>query len=264
MVAIAEPGIYRGTLRHRRFRPHAHEFRYPVFLAMLDIDRLPETMARSAFSSYNHFNWASFEERDHFGDPHVALRQRLEEAAKTEGVSLPTGRVMLLTNLRYLGYCFNPISFFYFLDEQGNVPVVLAEVNSTFGEHKNYWLWSGNRLGEIGMRFSCAKEMHVSPFMPMELAYVWRFNEPGERLNVHMALRDEAAAGAKVFDATMRLERAPVTGARLALTLLRFPLMTAQVMLAIHWQALKLWLKRVPVHTHPEKLKALRAAKEAT
>jgi len=250
VVAIAEPGIYRGTLRHRRFRPHAHEFRYPVFLAMLDIDRLPETMARSAFSSYNHFNWASFEEKDHFGDPHVALRQRLEEAARTEGVSLPTGRVMLLTNLRYLGYCFNPISFFYFLDEQGNVPVVLAEVNSTFGEHKNYWLWSGNRLGESGMQFSCAKEMHVSPFMPMELGYEFALTAPGKTLTAHMETVD---GGAPLFDATLTLERRPWTGGELLRALLGHPAMTAKVVFAIHWEALRLWLKKVPVFTHPDR-----------
>ena len=248
MVAIAEPGIYRGTLRHRRFRPRAHEFQYPVFMAMLDVDRIPETMARSVFSGYNRLNWASFEDRDHFGDPRVPLRERLTASAKAEGVTLPVGPVMLLTNLRYLGYCFNPISFFYFLDQQGNVPVILAEVNSTFGEHKNYWLWAGNRTSGTGLRFSCAKTMHVSPFMPMELGYEFALTAPGQTLTAHMETVD---GGAPLFDATLTLERRPWTSGELFRTLLAHPAMTAKVVVAIHWEALRLWLKKVPVFTHP-------------
>jgi DUF1365 family protein len=246
-----EPGIYRGTLRHRRFRPVAHEFEYPVFMALLDIDRLAETMAQSPFSSYNRFNWASFEERDHFGDASLRLRDRLAADALTHGVPLPAGRVMLLTNLRYLGYCFNPISFFYFLDDEGRVPVVLAEVNSTFGEHRNYWLWSGNRTEAGGMQFRCAKSMHVSPFMPMELGYEFALTAPGRTLTAHMETVD---GGNRLFDATLTLERRPWTGGELLRTLVAHPAMTAKVTFAIHWQALRLWMKKVPVFTHPDRV----------
>ncbi len=219
-------------------------------MALLDIDRIPETMARSALSGYNRFSWASFWEKDHFGDARLTLRERLVAAAKSAGVSLPTGRVMLLTNLRYLGYCFNPISFFYFLDDSGGVPVVLAEVNSTFGEHKNYWLWQGNRQGQDGMKFSCPKEMHVSPFMPMELGYEFALTAPGKTLTAHMATVD---GGAPLFDATLTLERRPWTSSELLRTLLAHPAMTAKVIFAIHWEALRLWMKKVPVFTHPDR-----------
>jgi len=228
----------------------AHEFRYPVFLALLDIDRIPETMGISPVSGYNRFAWASFHEKDHFGDPGLPLRQRLETAAAEAGVSLPKGRVMLLTNLRYLGYCFNPISFFYFVDEAGEVPVVLAEVNNTFGEHQNYWLWKGNRQGEHGLRFSCEKVMHVSPFMPMELGYEFALTAPGRTLTAHMETVD---GGAPLFDATLTLERHAWTRGELLRTLLAHPAMTAKVIFAIHWEALRLWLKRVPVFTHPDR-----------
>ena len=120
------PAIYRGKLRHRRFRPTAHDFSYSLFMVLLDIDRIPETMKRSPFSSYNRFNWASFCERDHLDGSSEPLRQRLAKDAAAQDVTLPDGPVFLLTHLRYLGYCFNPISFFFFYDKEGGVPVVLA------------------------------------------------------------------------------------------------------------------------------------------
>ena len=259
--------IYHGSLRHRRFAPREHAFSYPRFMVYLDLAELDTVFGGRWLWSTRRAALARFNRTDHLGDPALPLDRAVRDLVESRGGSRPAGPIRLLTHLRYFGHCFNPVSFYYCFDAAGErVECIVAEVNNTpWGEQHCYVLSAPLAPPVEGRRsYRSAKAMHVSPFMPMELAYVWRFNEPGERLNVHMALRDEAAAGAKVFDATMRLERAPVTGARLALTLLRFPLMTAQVMLAIHWQALKLWLKRVPVHTHPEKLKALRTAKEAT
>lgn len=202
-------------------------------------------MAQSRFASYARFNWAGFHERDHFGDPAVPLRKRLFDDAAARGVPLPDGPIFLLTNLRYLGYCFNPISLFYFYDADGRVPVMMAEVNSTFGESRNYWLWSGNRENGSA-RFRCAKAMHVSPFMPMDLDYDFTLTAPGERLVAHMSTLDVDGA---CFDATLTLNRHPwsaLTGALIAQ-----PMMTAKVIAAIHWQALRLWIKGVPVFTHP-------------
>ena len=114
-----ESSLYVGKLRHRRFEPSPHEFSYPVYMAFLDIDRLPELMKVSWFSSYNRWNWTSYCERDHFGDPAKSLRRRLEEDAGREGLRIPGGKIFLLTHLRYLGYVFNPVSFFYFYNEAG-------------------------------------------------------------------------------------------------------------------------------------------------
>ncbi len=142
---IPDPGLYTGTLRHRRFRPRKHEFTYKLFMAWLDIDRIPELMAQSPWTSYNRFNWASFAERDHFGDPRLPLRERVAQDARIHGVPLPDGPIFLLTHLRYLGYCFNPISFYFCYDRSGRLDTILAEVNSTFGESRNYWLWPKNQ-----------------------------------------------------------------------------------------------------------------------
>lgn len=133
-----DSALYTGKLRHRRFSPRAHEFTYPVYMAFLDIDRLPELMRVSRFASYNRWNWTSYDERDHFGDPHIPLRKRLEEDAAKQGIRLPDGQIFLLTHLRYLGYGFNPVSFFYCCDRTGRLAMTLGEVNNTFGESHNY------------------------------------------------------------------------------------------------------------------------------
>ena len=259
--------IYHGWLRHRRFAPRPHAFRYPLFMMYLDLAEL-DTVFRGrwlwsarprALCALARFNRA-----DHLGDPAVPLDQAVRELVQRETGRTPGGPIRLLTHLRYFGHCFNPVSFYYCFDAAGeNVECVVAEVNNTpWGERHCYVLNQPvQSVPGKHQRHQSEKVFHVSPFMPMNLAYEWGFSQPGETLNVHMALHerptaaDANAARQKVFDATMQLEHAPVTGARLAGMLLRFPLMTVQVVTAIHWQALRLWLKRVPVHTHPAKLK---------
>ena len=110
-----ESALYVGKLRHRRFSPRAHAFEYPVFLSFLDVDEIPKLMRRSPLSSYGRWNLISYFERDHFGDPSQSLRARLVEDAQKNGISLPDGKIFLLTHLRYFGYVFNPVSFFYFM-----------------------------------------------------------------------------------------------------------------------------------------------------
>lgn len=254
---IPEPGLYNGTLRHRRFRPRKHEFTYTLFMAWLDIDRIPDLMAQSPWTSYNRFNWASFQERDHFGDPRRSLRERVAQDARMHGVPLPEGPVFLLTHLRYLGYCFNPISFYFCYDQSGHLDTILAEVNSTFGESRNYWLWTHNRQpSSNSLHYRCRKTMHVSPFMDVNLDYEFVITEPGEKLVAHMNTIERGAASPQsFFDATLALEHEPWTARSLSRVLLRHPWMTAQVIGAIHWQAFRLFLKQVPVFTHPARMR---------
>lgn len=244
-----ESGIFRGTLRHRRFDPVRHEFTYSLFMAFLDIDRLPELMRAAPFLSLNRRNIASFYEADHFGDRTKPLRKRVEEDAAAHGISLPDGKIFLLTNLRYLGYAFNPISLYYCYNRAGKLEMVLAEVNNTFGETKNYWLTTLNQLpASNARRYRCPKAMHVSPFNKMELDYEFVLTEPGEALVAHMNTLDD---GKHFFDATLSLRREEWSARSAGLALLRFPWMTAKVIAAIHWEALRLWLKKAPVYTHP-------------
>jgi hypothetical protein len=156
--------------------------------------------------------------------------------------------------LRYLGYNFNPISLFYCYNREGELRAVLAEVNSTFGETTNYWLSEANQLpSRNSSHYRCLKVMHVSPFMPMELDYDFILTPPAERLVAHMNTLDHGTVN---FDASLTLDRQPWSAAVLHRTLLAHPWMTAKVITAIHWQALKLFLRGTPVFTHPARRKA--------
>ncbi|MBM4194960.1 MAG: DUF1365 domain-containing protein [Gemmatimonadetes bacterium] len=239
---MIDSGLFVGTLRHRRFTPVAHAFTYPVFMALLDIDRVSELMRVSAVTSYNRWNWASFDDRDHLGDPSRPLRDRLVADAARHGIELPDGPIFLLTHLRYLGYCFNPVSFFYCFDRAEHLQVVLAEVRNTFGGAHNYWL----RPDSASPTFHAAatKSLYVSPFMPVDLEYAFAFTAPASHLVAHM---NTVKAGSVCFDATLSLARRPWSSAEIRRALVRHPAMTATVMAGIHWQALRLWWKGVPV-----------------
>jgi uncharacterized protein len=247
---MMESALYFGLVRHRRFRPAKHEFEYPLFMAFLDVERIPVLMRASHLASYNRWNWASFYESDHFGDVRKPLRQRLEEDATRNGVQLPDGQIFLLTNLRYLGYNFNPVSFFYCFDREEKLQVILAEVNNTFGETQNYWLSAANQVlaSEKVRSFEFAKAFHVSPFIGMACRYHWTFMAPGDSLVVQTNVAENDQA---LFDGTLRLERRPWSAKWLRYALLRFPWVTAKTITAIHWQAARLRLKKVPIVHHP-------------
>ena len=250
-MSAPSPGLFVGSVRHRRFTPVAHGFQYPVFMPLVDIDRIPELMAVSRLTGYNRWNWASFDDRDHLGDPHVPLRERLRRDAASAGVAIPDGPILLLTNLRYLGYAFNPVSFFYCYDGESRLQMVLAEVHNTFGGAHNYWLTSANRLPfDRSFRYATRKAFHVSPFMPMSLDYEFTFTPPEDRLVAHISTLD---AGTRNFDATVTLDRRPWSAAEIRRALFRFPWLTGKVMAAIHYEALRLYLKRAPFYANPAK-----------
>lgn len=248
-----ETSLYVGTIRHRRVAPLAHAFTYTIFMPLLDIDALEEAMAVSRLTSYNGRNLASFDERDHFGDPAEPLRVRVERSAREHGVTLPAGRIFLLTHLRYAGYVFNPISLFYCADAAGEVRAVLAEVNNTYGGRHLYWLGRDATSGGRGpFRARVGKAMYVSPFMPFDVDYAFSLSAPGTSLVAHMDVcRPGDGPPGRLFDATLALERRPWTAGGIRAALARHPLMTAKVTAAIHWEALKLRLKGLPVQPFP-------------
>ncbi|MBZ0268066.1 DUF1365 domain-containing protein [bacterium] len=246
--------IYRGWIRHRRHVPVENSFRYPTFLLYVDLAELPRLFRGRWLWSADRPAPAWFRRRDHIGDPSRPLAQSIASLVEERTGRPLRGPIRLLTHLRYFGHCFNPVSFYYCFHPDGErVETIVAEVTNTpWHETHCYVLPVERSLGTAGRpRFRFAKNFHVSPFMGMDIDYDWRFDTPGDRLAVHM---DNLSHGQRIFDATMMLERRPITGAELSRCLVTHPLMTVQVVAQIHWQALKLWAKRAPVHAHPRDL----------
>lgn len=245
--------VYEGRVRHRRFAPRPHDFDYRMAQLYLDLDELERVFRHRWLWSLNRRNVAEFRRGDYLGPSDMSLsdavRDRYEQATGTR----PTGAIRLLTHLRYFGKVFNPVSFYYCFADDGEtlVGIVCEITNIPWRERHAYVLpVSTARDSGSAWLWTFAKTFHVSPFMPPDCEYGWRFGLPGENLNVHMNVMHQ---GQRQFDATLRLQRRPLTGAALARVLWRYPLMSAQVVGVIYWQAFRLWLKKTPIHPHPDK-----------
>lgn len=245
--------IFEGRVRHTRRRPVRHGFAYRVFMMYLDLDELPTLFDRYWLWSVRKPALARFRRADHLGDPAVPLDEAVRELVAQHTGHRPGGPIRLLTHLSYFGYGFNPVSFYYCFDSSGEeLETIVAEVNNTpWGEQYCYVLPASDSVGQQkALRFQPEKLMHVSPFMDMAVDYDWFFVPPEQRLRVFMA---NNAEGQRLFDVGMVLERREINSWSLARVLVQYPLMTLRVITAIHWQALKLWLKRCPVYLHPSK-----------
>ncbi len=245
--------IFKGSVKHRRQNPVAHEFRYGMFMMYLDLAELDKVFSNRWFWSAKHWALARFRRENHFGNSAVPLDQCVREKVEAVTGKRPEGAICLLTNLSYFGYCFNPVSFYYCFDRQDKtVETIIAEVNNTpWGERTLYVLSDWQAQAPTGhLECTPAKLMHVSPFMQMDVEYRWRFSAPDEKLTVYM---ENKRSGKKIFDASLNLQRTEISGWSLARILTFHPFMTFKVIIAIHWQALRLWLKGAPVYDHPKK-----------
>ncbi|MBB3226481.1 hypothetical protein FHW69_001071 [Luteibacter sp. Sphag1AF] len=243
--------VYEGRVRHRRHAPHAHAFEYTMAQLCLDLDEVDAVFAKRWLWSAERPNVASFRRSDYLGPGDMplgeAVRQRVHEATGHR----PEGPVHLLTHLRYAGLVFNPVSFYYCYAADGQtLESVVAEITNTPWRERHAYVLPVDTATRHGRawHWDFPKTFHVSPFMPMDCEYSWRFTAPGDDLHVHM---DVIREGQRAFDATLSLHRRELDAASLARVLWRYPLMTAKVVGAIHWQAFRLWLKRNPVHDHP-------------
>jgi DUF1365 family protein len=249
--------LYVGQVRHRRFTPRSHQFSYKLFLVYLDLSELPSVFDRFWLWSIEKANIASFRRKDHLGENRLPLDTSVRDHIEQETGRRPQGPIRLLTHLSYFGFRFNPVSMYYCFDEQDeNLEFIVAEVNNTpWGEQYCYVLNSkdnqsqkdspGNKLH----RYFENKRFHVSPFMPMDMQYDWRFSTPDDALSVHM---ENYQHEQKVFDATLKLKKRDMTSRNLALALFQFPLITMKIVFAIYYQALLLWLKKIPFINHPK------------
>jgi len=244
--------IYTGWLRHRRHAPKPHRFRYRLFMLYLDLDELDGLMDETPLWSRRRFAPGRFAREDYLGDSSVPLATAVADLVAARTGRRPEGPIRMLAHLRYFGYCFNPVVFYYCFDAGGTrLETIVAHITNTpWGERHAYVLRPDPRETGPRYRFAMTKDFHVSPFLPMEMDYRWTFSAPSERLTVHM---ENHAESDRVFDATLSLERKPCTTLNLNLALIRYPLMTVRILIAIYFQAGMLWLKKIPFHTHPDK-----------
>jgi len=237
---MIEPGLYVGSVMHRRFRPVRRRFEYRVFWLVLDLDRLPETACALRLMSVERFNLLSFHACDHADGRDGPLRDKVAALTAAAGFSAD-GPMLLLTMPRVLGYVFNPISVFFCHDARGSLTAIVWEVSNTFGGRHSYVIGVDDPEAPA-LRQRCRKELHVSPFIGMDVEYRFRLVRRGDRLTIGIADHDRDGL---LMAAAMTAERRPLTDRALLAAFVRAPFETAKVTAAIHWEALRLWLKGV-------------------
>ncbi|MDQ8027360.1 MAG: DUF1365 domain-containing protein [Brevundimonas sp.] len=245
----AAGSLYRGEVLHRRVRPREHAFRYRLFWILLDLDRLDDAARHTRLFSISRFNLLSFHPRDHGDGSATALREQALRKLEAAGIRGVDGPIRLLTLPRMLGFVFNPISVMYAHRADGALAGVIYEVTSTFGERRSYVLRADG--GEL-FRHGCDKTLHVSPFMRMDMTYAFKGRTPVEVM--HLSIDGHDPDGLLIATA-MQGERRPLTDREILKAVLALPFETLKVVAAIHWEALRLWLKGVPLAPDPAKVR---------
>ena len=241
--------LYRGRVTHRRTRPKSHMLAYRVFWLLLDLAEIDRLDGRVRLFSRNGFNLLSFHDRDHGDGSGAAIRPQVEAWLGRAGIDIAGGPIRLLTMPRVLGYVFNPISLFYCHQPDGRLAAVIYEVTSTFGVRHAYVIPvpAEDQPGGL-IRQRAAKALHVSPFMDMEMDYEFRGHAPDERLDLTI---DGVDAEGVLITASVGAERRPLDDRTILGAVAAMPLLTFKVVTAIHWEALKLWLKGVRLRPAP-------------
>jgi hypothetical protein len=250
-TAVINSCLYKARVMHNRLAPKVHRFHYDVFMFYLDLDEIDGLAKRFKFISRNRFNLFNFRDRDHLQlprenpDTSKNTSRHIADYLLTNGINIGNGRIMVLTNLCTVGYQFNPVSFYFCYNESGAPVCSVVEVCNTFREMKPYFLGI-DAMVDDQFKLNTGKYFYVSPFIDMDTHFDFDLHIPGEKLQ--LKIDDNDRAGKRFFISTLTGERKELTDANLLLYFFSFPLITLKVIGLIHWNALKLWLKKLPYH----------------
>ena len=232
--------IYTGTVIHKRFKPKKHSFNYKVFSLLIDLSELEILDKNLKLFSYNKFNIISFYDKDHGSRDGSSLKTWVIDNLKKNNIKTDNIKIKLLCYPRIFGYVFNPLSVFYVYDKSLNLITILYEVKNTFGEQHTYLFKSDKKQNLI--QHICKKKFHVSPFIKMNCVYFFRLLKPGNKISVIIDQSDEEG---KILFASQDGVKDELNNKTLIKAYLKHPLMTFKIILAIHFEAFKLWTKGI-------------------
>jgi DUF1365 family protein len=238
--------LYKATVMHNRLEPKPHRFHYNVFMFYLDLDELDIIAKKFHLISRNKFNVFSFRDKEHLrlSGNNGLVKEQIVEYLKQHGFNYTEQRIMLLTNLNVLGYNFNPVSFYFVTDQNGKAECAVAEVSNTFREMKLFFLGT-ETLKDGKFHLRTRKYFYVSPFIDHDADFDFALSFPEEKLNIRI---DDYKNEKRFFISTLTGQKKELSSTRLFGYFFRFPLITIRVITLIHWNALLLWLKKIPFH----------------
>jgi DUF1365 family protein len=233
--------LYFGDVMHARLKPTGHRFNYRVMSLLIDLDRLADADRQSRLFGVNRAALYSFHEADHGMRDGSSLRAYAQRCAAAHGIDLTAGRVLLLCYPRLLGYTFNPLSAYFCYRAGGELALIIYEVRNTSGDIHAYVLpVKRGEISEAGVRQQQDKLFYVSPFIEMAMRYHFRVSPPGHTVKLRILETDREGP---LLAATFHGRRHPLTTAALLRSFFALPLVTLKIVSAIHWEALRLWLK---------------------
>ncbi|MDC0216446.1 DUF1365 domain-containing protein [Candidatus Pelagibacter sp.] len=232
--------IYSGNVVHKRFKPKKHYFKYKVFSLLIDLSEIDILNKSLKIFSYNKFNIVSFYDKDHGDRDGSSIKNWVINILKKNNIDTNDIQIKLLCYPRILGYVFNPLSVFYIYDKNSNLISILYEVKNTFGEQHTYVFKT--KIAHNLIKFKCKKKFHVSPFIEMDCIYFFRLLKPGKKISVIIDQNDKEG---KILYASQDGIKSKITNDNLIKSYLKHPLMTFKIILAIHFEAFKLWGKGI-------------------
>ena len=241
--------IYNGTVIHKRFKPKLHFFKYKVFSLLIDLSELDILSKNISFFSHNRFNLISFFDKDHGERDGTSLVEWVKKNLNENKINHENIKIKLLCYPRILGYVFNPLSVFYVYNKKEELISILYEVKNTFGEQHTYIFKTNNDKTIVN---NCSKKFHVSPFIEMECHYNFRVLKPADKISVIIDQKDNDG---KLLYASQDGNLRELNEKNLLISFISHPLMTFKIIAAIHYEALKLWIKGIKIIKRKFKIK---------